>query len=450
MKNFLLSIAILLTAVSLSAASKYDLNGDGSVNVGDVATLYGAITSGQTDSKFDVNNDNSVNAGDVGAVYAIILNGGQGEEEVPEYLVGGDISMLNKYLEAGAHYNDADSNYIENPLPWFAEAAGWNAMRVRLFVNPENASDSEKKEGVVQDLDYVVTLGKQIKAAGYQFVLDLHYSDTWADPGKQTLPAAWKSISTTNALAEKVYSYTNDVLQTLNEAGATPDLVQTGNEITYGMLWPTGHVWPAGEGYSGGSWDAFMMYLNAAAKAVREQCPKAKIILHVEMARNTNPGLFFNTLDSRNGDYDVIGLSYYPSYHGDMTVLDGVLNTLEKDHPTKDIMIMETGYGAQWDLPGTKYWFTDPNKTPYYPLEPDAKFDVTGAGQLQFTKDLIALSKSHANVKGIFWWWPEANEYWVNWENPVTGAWYNGTLFNNFTGKPFPALFELRDFLPEE
>lgn len=447
MKNrFFLSLALLGMCTMNAMAGTGDLNDDGQLNVGDVATLYGAILVGDNNSKYDLNLDNQVNVGDVATLYQYIINGVP-DDPAPEYLVGGDISMLNKYLDAGAHYNDADSNYIKDPLPWFGQAAGWNAMRVRLFVNPANATDAQKKEGVVQDLDYVVKLGKQIKDAGYQFALDLHYSDTWADPGKQNIPAEWKSIATVNGLADKVYSYTTEVLQTLKAAGATPDLVQTGNEITYGMLWPTGHVYADGGAQAGGSWDYFMLYLNAAAKAVREQCPKAKLILHVEMARNTNPAAFFKTADGRNADYDVIGLSYYPSYHGAPGVLDNVLTTLETEHAGKEIMIMETGYGAQWELPDAKYWYTTANKQPYWPLEGDKTWNASGAGQLQFTKDLIALCKKHESVKGIFWWWPEANEYWVNWQTPVTGSWYNATMFNNYTGKPFPALFELQTFL---
>ena len=146
--------------------------------------------------------------------------------------VGGDISMLTKYEEAGVVYKDKNGNAVQ-PLAFFKQE-GLNAMRVRLFVDPSQDSD----KGVCQDLDYVKALGKRIKEAGMAFMLDFHYSDTWADPAKQWTPNAWKTLNDA-ALAEKVYEYTKECLQQLKAAGAKPDFIQTGNEISYGMLWGT-------------------------------------------------------------------------------------------------------------------------------------------------------------------------------------------------------------------
>ena len=107
--------------------------------------------------------------------------------------VGGDISMLPKFQEQGAIYNNQDGQAVQ-PLAFFKEQ-GWNAMRVRLFVDPSKASAEDRKEGAIQDLAYVKSLGKQIKDAGFQFMLDFHYSDTWTDPGQHATPAAWKSLT---------------------------------------------------------------------------------------------------------------------------------------------------------------------------------------------------------------------------------------------------------------
>ena len=149
-----------------------------------------------------------------------------------QYYVGGDISLLTKYEEAGVVYKDK-SGAIVQPLAFFKEQ-GLNAMRVRLFVNPTKNGD----KAVCQDLEYVKALGKRIKDAGMRFMLDFHYSDTWADPAKQWTPDAWKTLTDTQ-LYEQIYAYTKDCLQQLNVAGATPDFIQTGNEISYGMLWGT-------------------------------------------------------------------------------------------------------------------------------------------------------------------------------------------------------------------
>ena len=147
--------------------------------------------------------------------------------------VGGDISMLPKYEEAGVVYKDKSGNTVSDVIAFFKQE-GLNAMRVRLFVDPSKDND----KAVCQDIEYVKKLGKRIKDAGMKFMLDFHYSDTWADPGKQWTPDAWKSLSDTE-LAQKVYDYTKDCLQQLKSAGAEPDMIQTGNEISYGMLWGT-------------------------------------------------------------------------------------------------------------------------------------------------------------------------------------------------------------------
>ena len=107
--------------------------------------------------------------------------------------VGGDISMLKKFQDEGAIYKDKNGTEVE-PLAFFKQE-GWNAMRVRLFVDPSKASAEHKKEGVIQDLDYVIALCKDIKAAGFKLMLDFHYSDTWTDPGKHSTPTAWSSLS---------------------------------------------------------------------------------------------------------------------------------------------------------------------------------------------------------------------------------------------------------------
>ncbi|MBR5101894.1 MAG: glycosyl hydrolase 53 family protein, partial [Muribaculaceae bacterium] len=314
----------------------------------------------------------------------------------------------------------------------FFKSKGMNSMRVRLFVNPENASDEDKREGVRQDLDYVKELGKRIKKAGLKFALDMHYSDTWADPGQQATPSAWSSLSV-EQLANQVYNYTCEVLDTLKSNGAVPDLIQIGNETTYGMLWPSGRCYPSGSNYGTGTWANYAAYINNGIKAVREKCPSAKIILHTELHNTTNVINFYRQLKNRAIDYDVIGLSYYPDYHGNLNTLNTVLNNLENTFPDKAIMIMETGYGYAWQLPGATN-----NYTSTYPL--------TEAGQRKLLSELISTLNKHNNVKGLFWWWPEANEYGINYTNAVTSSWWNGSLFNNNNGKALKALEEFQNF----
>ena len=353
---------------------------------------------------------------------------------------GGDISMLKKFVDAGAVYNDKDGNAIQDPLVFFSQQ-GWNTMRVRLFVDPTKATADQKKEGVIQDLEYVKELGRQIKDAGLTFMLDFHYSDTWTDPGKHSTPAAWTSLST-EQLKTKIYEYTKDCLQQLNAAGATPDFIQTGNEITTGLLWNTGRIYAGGGAPTGGSWDNFAGYLANAVKACNEECPNAKIVIHTELHAPNDVPKFYNELAKYpEVKYNIIGLSYYPDFHGDLSVLDGVLNTLEAQHADKQIMIVETGYGFQWQLSGAKYDFTA-----NYPLSED--------GQQQFARDLIALLNEHPHVSGLYWWYPE---YTLNgivfkggsedWNKNFTSGYWNAALFHYKTGKALKALYELKNFV---
>lgn len=249
-------------------------------------------------------------------------------------LLGGDISLLPSYEEAGTVYRDEAGKAVA-PLEYFKEE-GWNAIRVRLFVEPDRASAEHKGEGVCQDLDYVMKLGQRIKKAGYQFMLDFHYSDTWADPGKQFMPYRWKN-SGVASLPDSVYQYTRKSLEVMVKAGACPDLIQVGNEITNGMMWPAAKVEPLGKD----NWDILVKLLESGAKACREVCPRAKIIIHTEKAGEWDKTKsYYNHL--RQLDYDVIGLSYYPMWHKAVGVLGATLDSLAVNFPDKEVMIVET------------------------------------------------------------------------------------------------------------
>lgn len=354
--------------------------------------------------------------------------------------VGGDISMLPEYVNRNAIYKDKDGQAVE-PLAFFGQQ-GMNAMRVRLFVDPSKASAEHRKQGAIQDLDYVVALAKDIKAAGMALMLDFHYSDTWTDPGKHSTPSAWSSMSVAERTVA-VGDYTRDCLRRLKAEGAAPDLIQPGNEITYGMLWPTGHVYPAGGGQDGGTWDIFAGYLASAVEACREECPQAQIVIQTEMHRPANVIDFYRTLANYPAvSYDVIGLSYYPDYHGTLETLDDTLLKLEAQYPDKTIMIVETGYGFKWQISGATYNYT-------------ATYPVTEEGQRQFTADLVARLGQHEAVTGLFWWYPEDNLYNIvfkdgqsaDWSKQFTAGYWNASLFNQETGRALPALYELGAFV---
>lgn len=443
-----LCIAMALTTVSANAALRGDVNGDGEVTIADVNAIINRILTGSGSAACDVNGDDEIGIADVNVVIDIILGGGQ-EQPYDGPVVGGDISMLTKYeahqrmaLRYGirnAHYYDMNGAVIDDVITW-TKQQGWNAARVRLFVNPENASSEDKGQGVIQNLDTVKVLGARIKAAGMQFMLDFHYSDSWADPVKQFTPAAWAGLDD-EALTQQVYEYTRDCLRALKAAGATPDYIQTGNEISYGMLWgPVGT--PSADlkkCYMGDetNWERFANLLKAAGRACREECPNAKIILHTERVAKVNILLnFYQQMRNKQVDYDIIGLSYYPYFHGNLTVLANALNSVSNSFQDKDIMIVETGYSY-------KYPVGDLDFSSTWPLTPE--------GQRQFTADLIAKLQPYARLKGLFWWFPEANEYGLGgsyWSTlHVNDQWYNAGLWSHETGKVTPALYELKSFV---
>lgn len=336
--------------------------------------------------------------------------------------VGGDISLLPTYENAGSKYKDENGNEIDL-LPYLHEL-GMNAMRVRLFVDPKAYPGVDKDENACQDLPYILPLCKKIIENGFDLMLDFHYSDSWADPGKQWIPESWKNLSD-EELVQQVYDYTKETLETLKENGIVPRFIQPGNEISYGMLWaPYGQDIPGNHVYinsSDAAWVRFGKFLASAIKACREICPDAEIIIHTERVSQVNVLTnFYDKMKLLDIDYDIIGLSYYPYFHGNMSVLNNALTALEEKFPEKPIMIVETGFPYAWEVPGTD----QPVDYPY-----------TEAGQNAFAKDLVDTLLAHANVDGLFWWWLEYNAYGTS-----MSGWYNAPLFDSRTGKATAAL----------
>lgn len=351
----------------------------------------------------------------------------------PQKYVGGDISLLPTMETAGAQYKTHDGQPIADPLAFFAQE-GMNAMRVRLFVDPSAYTGSDKDANACQDLTYVLPLAQRIKRAGHKLLLDIHYSDTWADPGKQWTPAAWQTLSDAQ-LEQQVYDYTAQVLRRLQEAGAAPDFVQTGNEISFGMLW--GRVGTAENrcyiDSPDTNWTRFLNLLKRATAACREVLPEARIVLHSERTAGGAANVlrdWLQRLQSHAIDYDIIGMSYYPAYHGAMSNLRAAIGVAEDFE--KDIWIVETGYALKWATSGTSFDYT-------------GTYPYTDEGQRRFTADLIAMLNQHDRVKGLFWWWMEYNAFGTR-----LSGWYNAPLFDSQTGRATSALGELKHFRDNE
>ena len=358
------------------------------------------------------------------------------EPEVPEMYLGGDVSVLQSYLDKGVSYYDGQGSRIPDVLKYLkGEDVGWNALRVRLFVNPvRKDADGKTDAQVCQDLDYVVRLCKKIKSEGFALLLDFHYSDTWADPANQWIPKAWASLSE-DQLQVKVYDYTKECLQRLKAEGATPDFIQPGNEISYGMLWSAkvDRTSRTNRCYADSpqeNWTRFIRFLQQATKACREVCPDAEIVIHTERSGQPN---VLNDIYKRlsDVDYDQIGLSYYPFWHNSLQVLSQSLNTLATAFPDKKVQIVETAYYYQWPQ-GIEYDFSD--RWPYTP-----------AGQAAFAKGLVSELKKHPNVNGLYWWFPEENGNGP--DSSVLTGWINRGLWDNESHRALPGLYALKEFL---
>ena len=170
-------------------------------------------------------------------VMALLFQNSWAQNQAPFFCIGADVSEIPANEDRGTVYKDVDGTVMD-PLQIMAKH-GFNVIRLRLFVNPE-APRGYSRDGYC-GTESTIAFAKRIKAAGMQFALNFHYSDTWADPDKQYKPSAWEGL-TGKALENKMYEYTKETLQAFKAAGAAPEIVQIGNEISHGMVWPEGKV----------------------------------------------------------------------------------------------------------------------------------------------------------------------------------------------------------------
>lgn len=353
--------------------------------------------------------------------------------QAQSHLVGGDISLLPSYEKYNTPYYDANGNKIADVVSYLHDECGWNACRVRLFVNPTDP----QQEGVVQDVAYAKELCKRIKDAGMKLMIDFHYSDTWADPTKQEIPSTWKSNTSNEALADSVYEYTKRSLKQLKEYGSEADYVQVGNEISYGMLWrnTSDKVDPSqAKSQNATAWARLSQLLKMGCQAVREVCPEAKIVIHTERAKEKNQTVnFYNYIS--DVDYDIIGLSYYCFWHGSLSTLGGTLDELKSSFPNKEVQIVETAYYYQY-YPSTSDYA---NYTSVWP--------ATANGQKKYVEDLVAELLKHDNVSSLYYWFPEENgnggPSW-NANTIVINSWVNRGLWDDNSHKALPALQSLK------
>lgn len=293
------------------------------------------------------------------------------------YAVGADLSFLKSAEDRGVEFRDVDGT-VRPGLDIFRDH-GYNWIRLRLFHSPTRLPN---------DLPYTIALAQAAKERGYRFLLDYHYSDTWADPGHQTTPAAWDTTDI-DVLVDSVFRYTRSTIEAFREAGVMPDMVQLGNEVRNGMMWPLGRL-PE-------HWDNFARLFKAGLDGIdagRGQAARPLIMLQYDNGADTEGNkAYFDTFHSYHIPYDVIGLSYYPWWHGTLIELrDNILSLLE-NYPDKDVIVVEVGYRPRE--------YGDTALAPF----PE---DIEGGPRKAFLEAVneTLLGISDRRVKGIFWWEP--------------------------------------------
>ena len=305
---------------------------------------------------------------------ALFVCGTASQIEAADYAVGADLSFLKQAEDRGTQFHDYGK--AAPGLQIFRDH-GYNWIRLRLFHTPTELPNN---------LEYTIATAQAAKKLGYKFLLDYHYSDTWADPGKQFIPKAWANM-THAQLVDAVFDYTKQSIAAFRDAGVLPDMVQIGNEITNGMMWPDGRL-PQG-------WDSFAALIKAGIAGVeagKGNNPKPRIMIHIDKGGDkVKTKDFFDKLDTYHVNFDVIGQSYYPWWHGSMLDLHDNLVFMAHEYH-KDIIVVEAAYN--W-MPGE------------YTKKP-APFPETPEGQSDFLNELnrMVLATPDGLGKGLFWWEP--------------------------------------------
>ena len=241
-------------------------------------------------------------------------------------MLGADISFLPQLEKRGMKFYDKG---VEKDAIAILKDHGFNYVRLRLFNDPARDSGYSPKQGFC-DLAHTLAMAKRVKAAGMKLLLDFHYSDYWADPEKQYKPKAWRDKSF-DVLKDSLYRYTRSVIKPLKDQGTTPDMVQIGNEINHGIVWPEGHV---------SNLDSLAQLIKAGTDATLEVDPNIVMMLHVALGGQADESEFFiQEMLKRGVHIDVIGQSYYPKWHGTLEDLENNMTRLADKYG--DVILVE-------------------------------------------------------------------------------------------------------------
>lgn len=322
-----------------------------------------------------------------------------GEVPTHPFYLGADVSFLDASGRGGRERVYRENGQTNEEWRILLEH-GWKAFRLRVFVSPV-------REAPDNSLENTIPLAKRIKDAGALLFLDLHFSDTWADPGHQEIPVAWRNLDF-NGLEGAWEAHGSNVVRKLKEAGAMPDWVQVGNEITAGAAWPLAKLQASTPAEEARQWDHLTRLLKAGIRGVKSGAGGApvRIAIHIDQGAHwTATQWFFDHLQRAGVDYDIIAQSFYPPWrHGTLEqLLDNMHHCAARYG--KDFLVAETGYDQS-----------------HYPTNDCMLWPVTPSGRLQFMVDLVNTVRKAPRGLGVMYWAPE----WDLW---------------NADGSPGPAVF---------
>lgn len=364
------------------------------------------------------------------------------------FIKGVDLSTLIELEKCGACYFDQGK---EEDVLTILKRYDINSVRVRLWNDPYSEKGEPYGAGT-NDIKTTMEILKRVKAMGFSTLLDLHYSDFWADPGKQFKPKAWENYNVSQ-LEAAVFTYTQETLELLKKEGLLPDMVQVGNELSNGLLWPEGRV---------PNYDNIARFVSAGIRGVRAVDDKISIMIHLDNGGNN--ALYREWFDEylkRGEDFDVIGLSYYPFWHGTLDMLTDNMNDLATRYG-KDLIVAEVSMGFSME-DYAKYEKLENDARKGYATRPKLvekiEYPMTKQGQADFMADFLNRIHQIKNQKGKgFYYWEPA---WIpisgsGWATPASLAymkdpgpcgneWANQALFD-YEGNALPALSVIRDF----
>lgn len=353
-----------------------------------------------------------------------------------DFIRGVDISMLHQIESVGGRYFDARGEARD--LLSILKERGVNWVRFRLWVDPRDAGGLPLGGGN-NDLEVGLALAKRSRDAGMKLLLDLHYSDTWADPAHQATPRSWATLDA-GALAKEVYDYTSETLRAFGEAGAFPDMVQVGNEINSGMLWPLGHIYKdESSGIPRAQAQAnFVSFLEHGTRAVRDAAQArgvaVKVMLHLADGGDKDGFTYFFDRYVAGVDHDVIGISYYPYWHGTLAELVANMTNL-RDVYGKEIVVAETAYAFTLEEGDELANIFGPT------AETAGGFAATVENQATVVRSIMDAVRDLGDPGlGVFYWEPA----WIpvagaGWRTGEGNAWENQAMFD-FDGRALPSL----------